>query len=178
MQIRKNARWLSETERNNFLKAVVTLKTIKHTKGPKEMNLYDYYPLEHRVVRNRIRVSDGTGMQDGGHGGPGFLPWHREWIRRFELDLQSVDPTVILPYWDATDHRGTVEDIFQDNFMGPAGFGPKGAIEWGYFQEHMPESQRPSWWPDDGGTPLEGFKIKRSISTLDDRRGDWDELEM
>jgi len=72
MKIRKNARWLSSDERNNFLKAVVTLKLIKLQQGSNSMRLYDFYPLEHRLVRVRVRQKDNAPMGDGGHGGPGF----------------------------------------------------------------------------------------------------------
>ena len=29
-----------------------------------------------------------------------FLPWHREYLLRFERDLQSINPEVTLPYWE------------------------------------------------------------------------------
>ena len=34
------------------------------------------------------------------HRGSIFLPWHREFLRRFELDLQKEVSDVTLPYWD------------------------------------------------------------------------------
>ena len=40
--------------------------------------------------------------RNAAHRGPGFLPWHREYLRRFELDLQRVsgNPNLGIPYWD------------------------------------------------------------------------------
>ena len=38
----------------------------------------------------------------GIHWGPAFLPWHRDFLRKFEQALQAVDSTVTLPYWDWT----------------------------------------------------------------------------
>jgi tyrosinase len=39
------------------------------------------------------------------HMSPMFLPWHREFLRLLELDLQEVsgDPTLAIPYWDWSD---------------------------------------------------------------------------
>ena len=33
------------------------------------------------------------------HGAPGFLPWHRAYLLDLERELQSIDPSVALPYW-------------------------------------------------------------------------------
>ena len=165
MRIRKNARWLTQQERENFLKAVLTLKATKLSNNGLQMRLYDFYPLEHRIVRRRRQASNGKSMGDGGHGGPGFAPWHREWLRRFELDLQSVDSSVSLPYWDLCDRRGTQEVLFQPDFMGGDGTGPDLKVLSGYFQEQF-TSERPSWWPDEDGAPLEGFNVMRGLTTL------------
>ena len=166
MNIRKNARWLNDRERSSFLKAVVALKGRYEQQNNLTMNIYDYYPLEHRIVRRRSLASKTTeSLGDGGHGGPAFLTWHREWLRRFERDLRNVDSDVTLPYWDFLDPLGSRDIVFQDDFMGPNGSTNNGEVMSGLFRENVPEADRPCWWPDDqDGTPLAGFPIRQSLS--------------
>lgn len=59
------------------------------------------------------------------HGGPGFLPWHRELCNRLEEMLRLVDPAVSLHYWDWTTDPRRSPDLFTSGFMGRAD-GPAG----------------------------------------------------
>lgn len=49
------------------------------------------------------------------HGGPEFLPWHRELVNRFEIMLRQVDPRLSLHYWDWT---RDATPLFTASFMG------------------------------------------------------------
>ena len=49
------------------------------------------------------------------HGGPEFLPWHREMVNRFEIMLRQVDPRLSLHYWDWT---RDASPLFTSSFMG------------------------------------------------------------
>ena len=166
MKIRQNARWLTNQERTRFLKAILGLKGLYHHEGSLTMNVYDFYPLEHRIVRRRRLASNRTvDLGDGGHRGPAFLPWHREWLRRFEMDLRKIDSDVTLPYWDLLDIAGTRDVLFQDDFMAPNGSGSGLAVTSGFFRELVPDTDRPQWWPsDEKGDPLPGFPVRKSLS--------------
>jgi Common central domain of tyrosinase len=61
------------------------------------------------------------------HGCPQFLPWHRDFLDRFEALLRSVDPRLSLHYWDwnidpsaMADGDGGTIDLFDSEFMGNA----------------------------------------------------------
>lgn len=49
------------------------------------------------------------------HGGPEFLPWHREFVNRFEIMLRQVDHRLSLHYWDWT---RDASPLFTSSFMG------------------------------------------------------------
>ena len=43
------------------------------------------------------------------HWSPSFLPWHRDFLRQIEIQLQAFDSQITLPYWDWT--RGDSRDL-------------------------------------------------------------------
>lgn len=49
------------------------------------------------------------------HGGPEFIPWHRELVNRFEAMLRQVDSRLSLHYWDWTRDASS---LFTSSFMG------------------------------------------------------------
>lgn len=82
---RKNIYALTPTEWTNFTTAVDMLKSSGE---------YEDFVKRHYVVRLAA------------HRGPAFLPWHRYYIREFELALQSKIPGVTLPYWNWAEDLG------------------------------------------------------------------------
>ena len=116
MGCRKNLSRLTLSERQAFVNAIVQLKA---------SGGYDRYVAMHQ------------GASGHGHGGPAFFPWHREYLRRFEADLQAIDPSVNLPYWDWTvanlNPAGTESLIWRNDFMGGPGTGANNAIATGPF---------------------------------------------
>ncbi|HYN97362.1 MAG TPA: tyrosinase family protein [Pilimelia sp.] len=60
---------------------------------------YNWYIDQH--VAFFSRTSDGISFA---HQSPSFLPWHREYLRLLEIDLQAVsgNANLFIPYWDWT----------------------------------------------------------------------------
>jgi len=115
MRTRKNVKTLTETEKKNFVNAVLALKkkpSILHP-GNTGFSRYDDYVEVHRNATNSAAWA---------HGGPAFLPWHREFILQFENDLAAIDASVTLPYWDWTD-TDTAANPLNTNFLGGNGTG-------------------------------------------------------
>ncbi|WP_280386395.1 tyrosinase family protein [Nocardia wallacei] len=111
-------------------------------------NLTSLTPAQRRAFTdaiNRLRADGGydtyveqhRGAMGHGHGGPAFFPWHREYLRRFERDLQAIDPSVTVPYWDWTRSNlnpdATESLIWRDDFMGGPGAPGTGAVADGPF---------------------------------------------
>jgi hypothetical protein len=70
------------------------------------------------------------------HGGPEFLPWHREIVNRMEESLRAINPQLSLHYWDWTQDPRAVPNanlgggatgtlnLFTPDFMGYGGSTP------------------------------------------------------
>ena len=132
--IRKNVKVLSKNEKRNFIDAIKALKSNTKDKRLGD-NRYDDYVIWHaQTMMIGAGTDNNTNGRNFAHRGPIFLPWHREFIRRFELDLQKEVPGVALPYWDwaadaALRSKADTPDtpawkqspIWQEDFMGGNG---------------------------------------------------------
>jgi tyrosinase len=109
---RKNQATLTTTEKSRFVAAVLALKA---------SGKYDQYVQQH------------MNFMSSAHRAPAFLPWHREFLRRFELDLRAIDSAVTLPYWDWTVDNSPTSTIWANDFMGPNGRPSDGQVMSGPF---------------------------------------------
>lgn len=140
MGCRKSLARLTPAERTAFVNAVLALKA---------SGRYDVYNAIHAMT-----------MDPGGvmvHNMPLFFPWHRQLILMYERDLQSIDSSVSLPYWDWSvanvNGAGTESLIWRSDFMGsPGNPGNPGPVTgpfaaWGFTRNAF----NPFQYPGTGG---------------------------
>jgi len=85
---RNEWRSLSYCEQQNFINALVLIRTVNMTDGN---NLYDLYITHHNDNSPKI-----IGKSE-------FLPWHRAYLMRMENDIRSMGGNftcLTIPYWD------------------------------------------------------------------------------
>lgn len=123
MGTRKSVRDLTATERQEFVDALLTLKHERTGSDP--ISTYDKFVVLHTASMSRyswFAPDMGSNMlerflqtlpmgnpsrqfltmRNAAHRGSAFLPWHREFLRRFEAELKRVTGKADygLPYWD------------------------------------------------------------------------------
>lgn len=131
MNIRKNIGKMTPAEKAAYVNAILALKADTTSSRPAAANAagarnrYDVYVWIHSMVMN------------GAHKGAAFTPWHREFLRQFELDLQLVsgNPRMTIPYWDCVKDRTSSDSgyPFTANFMGGMGTGSDNRVTTGAF---------------------------------------------
>jgi streptogramin lyase len=116
MAFRKNQRSLTTAEKERFTKALLDLKKVK---PGDTLSTYDLF------VKDHVDAMNG----EYAHMGPAFLAWHREYLRKFELELQRVSPPepstggdeLGLPYWDWSIDQAPPSWPFTADFLGGDG---------------------------------------------------------
>lgn len=97
MRCRGDYRDLSTAEKSRFIAALYDAKS---------RGVVDAFADEHEIHFNH------------GHRNSSFLPWHREFLRRFEAELQVYDPRVMLCYWNSSDDQATSAALWDPAFLG------------------------------------------------------------
>jgi hypothetical protein len=106
---RRNAATATQAERDAYRDAVLAIGTTPSLQFPDN----DYWHKQ-----NEVHSLGPTNR----HGSPAFLPWHREFVNRYEVLLQEFDPTVKLLYWDWTTNPETGSfNLDTSSFMGASG---------------------------------------------------------
>lgn len=109
--VRRDMAKVSQAERDRFIAAVLQLDTAKFFGDG-----VSYWDKQEEIHKDAHLAGVNV------HSGPGFVPWHRELVNRFETLLREVDPELSLHYWDwSTDPRTTADgrvNLFTSTFMG------------------------------------------------------------
>ena len=106
--IRRNIASVSQQERNRFRDALIALN---QRFFPGDRTDFPAGHVSHWFKQDEIHQATHV------HGGPAFLPWHRELCNRFEALLRAVDPDLSLHYWDWNTDPAP---LFTATFMGTA----------------------------------------------------------
>ncbi len=97
-RIRKNINFLTPDELKRFRAAVAKMKSLD--KFEQDERSFGYWA---RIHANQCQ-----------HSWEQFLTWHRAYLYYFEQQLQDIDPTVTLPYWDWAADRENLEISLKD----------------------------------------------------------------
>lgn len=137
VRVRKDANTLSADERDRFLFAWRKFRTQLGAN-------YIRFQEMHRLAST---------AGDEGHGQPAFLTWHRAMLLEVERELQKIDPSVALHYWN---WDAAAPNVFSEHFMGAPGSG-------GFIAEPVFASTNPlRGWNTD--LPFSGGELRRSTT--------------
>jgi len=104
VRLRKNGNTISAEERDRFLNALAILN--------ESFNGFTTYISQHSQAAN---YNHSHGFGPSPIVSPSFLPWHRAMLLRMEHDLQTIDPSVAIPYWK---YNEPAPGVFHEDFMG------------------------------------------------------------
>ena len=122
MLVRQDVKDLTPTQKAAFIDAILKAKKTPSPWDP-SISYYDQFVWWHKMAfKCNIGWKQTNNWAGAAHNSPTFLPWHREFLHRFDQMLQAMsgDPTMTTPYWDWTDPASTAA-VFADDFMGGNG---------------------------------------------------------
>lgn len=172
--MRKNLGSLTKQERERFVATVLALKRKLSVLRPSdpESNRYDDFVRVHLEVMPVVPVD----YPMTAHMCAGFLPWHRALLLVFEQELQVIDPSVTIPYWDSCDpaYHGKDSVIWGEDFLG--GDGTKGGETDGKVMTGAFAFDRGQWPIRVRGEGEPEFLVRQLGQGLDARTGRPEEL--
>ena len=95
MNVRRNVYSLSPADLAAWQAAVNAMKA--------DGSYDDFIVRHHHSMMTATLLQGESGnfnRRNVAHNGPAFLPWHRYFVREFELMMQRKNPHVTMPYWD------------------------------------------------------------------------------
>ena len=142
---RKNIECLTPEELERFRRVI------------KVMRCYDPF---HEYDKRSFRYWANIHANNCQHGWEQFLTWHRMYLYYFEQQMQDVDPTVTLPYWDWPMYRDDVLKSIDD--MKSAGPLDNGTVPRAYrcFVDEIMLNNLKGKIPDDYWTKLKSIEGK------------------
>ena len=176
MSNRRSVASLSPTEIGEFQDAIWALKRERVTADG--LSTYDRYVVLHNNSMGQpspwpqdvsIPTSVFLRQRNAAHRGPSFLPWHREFLRRFELDLQRVsgNPNLGLPYWDWAADTANPDASKLWDIVGPSATSANQGITTGRFGFDPTDPTSPDNWVIVDRTGLPDGGIIRSCGHQD-----------
>lgn len=99
LYVRRELRQLSESDRELFLDTVYTLSQVHTTEG--QLKYGTQYMCLTDLIKEHLDAA-GARKLDKLHDGMGVVTQHVALSAQFEIVLQTVDPSISLPYWDYT----------------------------------------------------------------------------
>src|SRR5688572_17437150 len=97
-RVRKNYKGMSDDQKKNFVSALYELKISGVVENFAQIHAKYFTAGIHRTAH--------------------FLPWHREMLYRFEQELQKLDSSVSIPYWDSTADNSPSSPLWDNKFLG------------------------------------------------------------
>jgi hypothetical protein len=119
--IRRELRDLSTDDLDAFLTAFHTLSSVSTEEGRATYGS-NYHSLDHFVQMHLNAASHRS--HDQIHDGMGVVTQHASITSKIELTLQTIDPTISIPYWDYTkdsahmklSYRGDTSSLFKSEW--------------------------------------------------------------